>query len=288
MASDHARRPQAPALFAFLIALAPISGRAAGVGCPSAMVPVSGGVLQGDGEAMRIGSFCMDRTEVTVDAYASCVEVGACKATDLECGNAATWGKRGYGSHPLNCVTWDEAETFCREHGKRLPSEEEWEWAARGGRRALTYPWGDEPPADRACWDGEGNSKGTGERKSTCAVGAYPRSKSADGIQDLAGNVREWTSTAHERFRVLRGGSWGDSLPDFLSTTFRGWNAPDERMELLGFRCAAPVGALARRPTRRTHTARATTDEAGVMIFSAPIDIGSAAGGGARGRRGSR
>ncbi len=254
--------------------------------CPSGMVAVSGGVLDRDGGETRIGSFCMDRTEVTVDAYASCVEVGACNGADLHCGNAATFGKKGQGAHPVNCVTWDEADTFCREHGKRLPTEQEWEWAARGGKRGSTYPWGEEPPADRVCWDGEGNSAGAGERKTTCTVGANPRGKSPDGVQDLAGNVREWTSTPHERFKVLRGGSWGDSLPEFLSATFRGWNAPDERMELLGFRCVAELGAVARRPTRRTETARATTDDAGVMIFNAPIEVGTKAP--KRGRRGAK
>ncbi|HET8540112.1 MAG TPA: SUMF1/EgtB/PvdO family nonheme iron enzyme [Anaeromyxobacter sp.] len=288
MASERARRSHLPKIAAFLAALslAPAPARAAGGGCPSGMIQVAGGVLERDGEPVRVRSFCMDRTEVTVDAYASCVELAACSATDLECGNAATWNRKGHGAHPINCVTWDEAESFCREHGKRLPTEEEWEWAARGGRRALTFPWGEEPPADRACWDGEGNSKGAGERKATCTVGSSPRSRSADGIQDLAGNVREWTSTSQERFRVLRGGSWGDSLPEFLSTSFRGWNAPDERMELLGFRCASPIGAVARRPARRTQTARATTDEAGVMVFSAPIEVGKPA---SRGKRsGSR
>ncbi len=269
---------------AVLALIAPIGARAGG-GCPAGMIAVKGGVLEAAGETVRIASFCMDRTEVTVDAYASCVEVGACNGADLECGSAATWGKKGKGSHPINCVTWDEATTFCREHGKRLPSEEEWEWAARGGRRALTYPWGDAPPADRVCWDGEGNSSGAGERKATCTVGAHPRGKSADGIQDLAGNVREWTSTAHERFKVLRGGSWGDSLPEFLSSSFRGWNAPDERMELLGFRCIAEIGAVARKPTRHTDTARATTDDAGVMIFNAPIEVGTKST--KRSRRGS-
>lgn len=286
MASQRPRRPRLKEIAALsaALALAPLPAAAAASGCPAGMVPVGGGVLEREGEALRVRPFCMDRTEVTVDAYASCVEVGACRAGDLECGNAATWGKRGHGSHPVNCVTWDEAETFCREHGKRLPTEEEWEWAARGGRRGLTFPWGEEAPGDRACWDGEGNSKGAGERKTTCAAGSSPRSRSADGIQDLAGNVREWTSSAHERFRVLRGGSWGDSLPEFLSASFRGWNAPDERMELLGFRCAAPVGAIARRPAPRTTTARATTDEAGVLIFSAPIELD----GTPRTRRGAR
>jgi len=274
MAAILARRLRLPALAALALGLGPLSARAAASGCPAGMIRVNGGVLEHDGAEERLRSFCVDRTEVTVDAYAGCVEAGACQAEGLECGQAATWGKKGLGSHPVNCVTWDEAETFCRAHGKRLPSEQEWEWAARGGRRALTYPWGDEPPADRACWDGAGNAEGMGERKSTCAAGASPRSRSADGIQDLAGNVREWTSTAQERFRVLRGGSWGDSLPQFLSASFRGWNAPDERMELLGFRCAAPIGAVARRPARRPPPARATTDEAGVMIFSAPIELG--------------
>ncbi len=271
----HTLRSRALAVFA--LCAAPLGALAAGTICSPGMVAVNGGVLEREGEAMRIGSFCMDRTEVTVDAYASCVELGACSATDLECGNAATWGKKGQGQHPVNCVTWDEAENFCREHGKRLPTEEEWEWAARGGRRGLKYPWGEDAPADRACWDGEGNALGAGERKATCTVAANPRGKSADGIQDLAGNVREWTSTAHDRFRVLRGGSWGDSLPEFLSSTFRGWNAPDERRELLGFRCVTELGAFAHRPARRTQTARATTDDAGVMIFNAPIEVGTKA-----------
>ncbi len=267
--------PRAPTLAVLSVFLAPVGARAGGTGCPAGMVAVTGGTLERHGDGTRVGSFCMDRTEVTVDAYAACAEAGACSAADLECGNAATWGKKGRGQHPINCVTWDEADTFCREHGKRLPSEEEWEWAARGGRRGLTYPWGEEAPADRACWDGEGNALGAGERKATCAVGSNPRGKSPDGIQDLAGNVREWTSTPHERFKVLRGGSWGDSLPEFLSSTFRGWNAPDERMELLGFRCVSEIGAVAHKPARHTETARATTDDAGVMIFNMPIEVGT-------------
>jgi formylglycine-generating enzyme required for sulfatase activity len=243
--------------------------------CPAGMVLVEGGTLKARGaDGFRVPSFCLDRTEVTVDAYATCVEIGACDASGLVCGAAATWGKKGHGSHPVNCVTWAEAETFCREHGLRLPAEEEWEWAARGGSRALTFPWGHTPPANRVCWDGNGNSKGKGERKGTCPVASHPRSRSPAGVEDLAGNVREWTSSEHERFRVLRGGSWGDTRPDFLSSSFRGWNAPDERMELLGFRCAAPLGTVAREPSPPPEAARASTDDAGVMIFSEPIELG--------------
>lgn len=232
--------------------------RARQAACPTGMVEVTGGTLEEPGRARaKVRSFCIDRTEVTVDAYAKCVSVDACKAEELQCGNAATWGKKGLGSHPINCITWDEAETYCTEHGKRLPTEQEWEWAARGGARARTYPWGEEPPVDRACWDGDGNRSGKGLRKETCAVGSHPRSRSVDGVDDLAGNVREWTSTEHDRHRILRGGSWGDSLPEFLAGDFRGWNAPDERIELTGFRCAAPIGAVAKRPVKKPTTPKA-------------------------------
>jgi formylglycine-generating enzyme required for sulfatase activity len=241
------------------------------------MVEVKGGTLAVPGRTRaRIAAFCLDRTEVTVDAWAGCVQAGACGADELQCGNAATWGKKGLGAHPVNCVTWAEADAFCRDHGKRLPTEHEWEWAARGGARARAYPWGDAQPGDRACWDGDGNAAGKGLRKATCAVGSHPRSRSADGLDDLAGNVREWTSTQHDRHRVLRGGSWGDSLAEFLTVDFRGWNAPDERIELTGFRCAAPIGAVARRPVRKapTRTPAAVMDDTGVLVFDAPMDLG--------------
>jgi formylglycine-generating enzyme required for sulfatase activity len=236
--------------------------------CPVGMRRVAGGSYRmAGGESTSVGSFCMDVTEVTVAAYARCVDAGACHAEDLDCGNAATWRKAGTQQHPVNCVSWFEADAFCRAHGKRLPSEREWEWAARGGRRATSYPWGEAPPASRACWDGDGNSAGKGDRTGTCRVATHPRSASADGLQDLAGNVREWTSTEEGRFRVLRGGSWGDSLPEFLSAGFRGWNAPDERMELIGFRCAAAVGAQTYLPRRRVAKARAVLRDDGVLVM---------------------
>lgn len=245
--------------------------------CPAGMIAVEGGVLQApERPRATVRTFCIDKTEVTVDAWASCVAAGACAAAELQCGNAATWGKKGLGNHPINCVTWEEADTFCREHGKRLPTEFEWEWAARGGDRALPFPWGDDAPGSRVCWDGDGNSEGAGKRKATCPVGSHPKSRSADGVEDLAGNVREWTSTEHDRHRVIRGGSWGDSMPGFLAVDFRGWNAPDERIELTGFRCAAPLGAIARRPVKKAaprQGVRATVDDTGVMVFDDPMNL---------------
>jgi formylglycine-generating enzyme required for sulfatase activity len=212
--------------------------------CPAGMVRFSPGAFRAeDGRDAAVPAFCLDVTEVTVGAWAACVAAGACSAERLACGSAATWGREGGEALPINCVDWNEADAFCRAHGKRLPTEDEWEWAARGGARARIFAWGAEPPADRACWDGEGNSEGKGRRFSPCPVGAHPAARSADGLDDLGGNVREWTSTAEGRFRVLRGGSWGDSLPEFLSAGFRGWNAPDERFELTGLRCAAEPDA---------------------------------------------
>jgi formylglycine-generating enzyme required for sulfatase activity len=212
----------------------------------------------GDGSAtVTARPFCLDATEVTASAYAACVRAGACSATDLACSRSATYGNPERASHPMNCVSWIEADAYCRQAQRRLPTEAEWEWAARGGARARRYPWGDAAPANQACWDGKGNALGKGGRKETCPVGSHPDGDSADGISDLAGNVREWTSSKDGRFRVVRGGSWGDSLPDFVAVAFRGMNAPDERFELTGFRCAAdpasttaPLVARARAPSR--------------------------------------
>jgi len=226
--------------------------------CPEGMRRFAGGTfLLADGSAtVSAGPFCLDAVEVTATGYAACVRAGGCKDADLACSRAATWGDPERATHPINCVSWLEADAFCRFARKRLPTEGEWEWAARGGPRATPFPWGSSPPAARACWDGKGNALGKGGRKETCPVGAHPDGDSPEGLSDLAGNVREWTSSTDGRFKVVRGGSWGDSLPDFLAVSFRGMNAPDERFELTGFRCAAEPRAgapevLARAPGAR-------------------------------------
>jgi formylglycine-generating enzyme required for sulfatase activity len=261
----------APALAALLLASSAAAAPAAET-CPPGMKRVPGGYYElAHGEDANVDSFCLDVTEVTVSAYARCVDAGACKAEKLDCGSAATWVKKGAAAHPVNCVDWFEADAFCKAHGKRLPTEEEWEWAARGGRRALTFPWGADAPSNRACWDGDGNTKGKGERKETCPVGTHRRARSPDGLEDLAGNVREWTATELEEYRVLRGGSWGDSLPEFLSSGFRGWNAPDDRMELIGFRCAAELGARTRVPKKEIVKPQAVMQDDGVLVM--PYEI---------------
>jgi hypothetical protein len=234
------------ALALWLALLAPALARAQ-AGCPEGMRPLPGGRFTlADGSAVaEVGALCLDEVEVTAGAYAACVERGACEETGLRCGKAATYGARAKADHPVNCVTWHDADRYCRAQGRRLPTEAEWEWAARGRLKALTYPWGSAPPAERACWDGSGSTLGKGGRNETCATGAFPAGDSPDGLHDLGGNVREWTSSKVGRDRVVRGGSWGDSLPSFLAAGFRGMNASDERFEITGFRCAATPGVLA-------------------------------------------
>lgn len=235
--------------------LVPGAARASDGTCPAGMRYFGGGTfVLADGSATVTATpFCLDATEVTAASYSACVRSGGCQGTELACSRAATYGNLERATHPINCVSWYEADTFCREAQKRLPTEAEWEWAARGGARASPFPWGAGAPGARACWDGKGNVLGKGGRKEPCPVASHPEGDSPDGLSDLAGNVREWTSSTSGRFRVVRGGSWGDSLPEFLAVAFRGMNAPDERFELTGFRCAAeplaqPATSFARAP----------------------------------------
>jgi len=220
--------------------------------CPAGMRWIEGGrFVRNDRVVVTVAPFCLDATEVTAAAYADCVDNGTCSAEGLDCSPRATYGVRERARHPVNCVTWFDADAFCRDLGKRLPSEEEWEWAARGRDRGTAFPWGDLPPGDRACWDGEGNALGRGERAGTCPVASFPAGDSPGGVSDLAGGVREWTASAEGKSRIVRGGSWGDTEPAFLSSSFRGMNGPEDRLELTGFRCATPPGAKVVDPAAR-------------------------------------
>ena len=127
-------------------------------GCPDDMValPVGSFTMSASDKQTTVGAFCIDRTEVTVAAYFACVRTGACTAakemasvtTHLPQLEREMWAAtcnapiKDRGLHPMNCVNWHQADAFCRAQHKRLPTEEEWEWAARGGPANNRFPWG--------------------------------------------------------------------------------------------------------------------------------------------------
>jgi len=194
------------------------------------------------GDSVTVAAFCLDLTEVTVMAYAACATSGSCSSdgvgTQLWNGQdlgkgACNWGVSGRENHPINCTDWGQAATYCRAQGKRLPTEEEWEWAARGGDEARTYPWGSAEPDFQPCWSG------VSKRTATCAVGSSPDGNARWGLQDMAGNVWEWTSSKYgATARVYRGGGWYYVSPGVLRAASRSWGAPSLRGGSIGFRCA--------------------------------------------------
>ena len=158
------------------------------------------------------------------------------------------WQKPDRDRHPVNCVDWKHAGEYCAFAGKRLPTEEEWEFAARGadGRK---YPWGPAAPAAQLCWNGEGSDVGKGNRQGTCPVASYPSGASPFGAYDMAGNVWEWTADAYcpygrkgcgDERRVIRGGAWNNLVPQYVRAQDRATEAAESRPENVGFRCAKP------------------------------------------------
>ena len=189
--------------------------------------------------AVVIARFELDRTEVTMDAYRVCVDAGSCeppKGDNPFC-NAKLENR---GKHPVNCVDYRNADAYCAFVKKRLPSEREWEYAARGGPEQRTFSWGEElPDTKRACYMHQGGS---------CEVGSY--APGAFGLYDMSGNVWEWTSSwfanypdepAVGLFKVYRGGSWSRRFPKWLHNELRNRYRTDEQSASLGVRCARSV-----------------------------------------------
>lgn len=183
-----------------------------------------------------VGDFWLDKTEVTVAAYRACVERGACslpKPDDPFC----TWEMRDHDEHPINCVSWPEAQAYCAFAGKRLPTEAEWELAGSGGAENRRFSWGDnDPTTSIACFSHPGG---------TCKVASFPAG--AYGLFDMSGNVWEWTASPFAVFpaepsegprRVFKGGSWSRRWPKWLRVKNRSHWEPEKRNSWLGFRCA--------------------------------------------------
>jgi formylglycine-generating enzyme required for sulfatase activity len=210
-------------------------------------------------------AFTIDRTEVTREDYARCVGARRCRPAPAD--RTADAGA-GDARQPMANVTWADAQAFCRFAGGRLPSEAEWEKAARGtdGRE---YPWGSEPLCDHGNWgnyDGEGPCAGRNPGHPV-AVGKYPEGASPYGVLDLGGNVWEWVAdrydddaslvapepqprrarrpstraappAGHGERRIVRGGSCCSFFVGPRAANRNAWAAEHRDFDL-GFRCAA-------------------------------------------------
>lgn len=268
------------------LAVAPTGGRNTSA-CPAGMVRVEaatfrmgsppGGETPSDEmpqHDVRLDAFCLDATEVTVADYSRCRSCQRAASTveleGLTPNGRAFWSEfcnRDTSSdHPINCVDWAQADAFCRDAGKRLPSEAEWEFAARGSD-GRAYPWGNAPPSaetTNAC--GAECSRALTARLEKAGKGAWPRlyedddqavstspvgqrraGASALGVLDLAGNVWEWTSSHYcpydragcgDSRRVLRGGGWDTVESQYVRAAHRRPSAPTARGWSIGFRCA--------------------------------------------------
>ncbi len=265
--------------------------------CPATMAQIPGGpmfmgardlVPYADAlppHRVQVSAFCIDRTEVTTADYQACVDKGICERAldhvswpDLKDAQKKKYSgfcnasKADRGKHPINCVAWAMADNYCKQMGHRLPTEAEWEYAARGSSQRK-YPWGDDPPSakflnacgkecaawkrtqkdpDRTMFDEDDGFLGT------APVGSFPAGASAHGVLDLAGNVWEWTADWYEPYsetdsnnppsdpkgaargekRVLRGGDYLGSEPDWSRPSYRWKTVPDTYNHAIGFRCA--------------------------------------------------
>jgi formylglycine-generating enzyme required for sulfatase activity len=200
-------------------------------GAPMALIPAGEFLYGADKQRRSLPAFYMDLYEVSTRLYAAFRHATGRAAPSL-------WDEASPvsdGDRPVIGVTWYDAEAYCRYYGKRLPTEQEWEKAARGtdGR---TYPWGNEEPTSRhanygKCCEWKGYA-------TLATVESYEAGKSPYGLYHMAGNVWEWTSSDYdEKQKVLRGGSWS-SYASLLESSYRNWWTPGYWFRYLGFRCA--------------------------------------------------
>ena len=212
---------------------------------------------------VALDGFWMDQTEVTNGQYAQCVAAGAC---DPPGGNSSYaydsyYGNSAYDDYPVVNVSWYSATAYCEWVGGRLPTEAEWEYAARGPEGNV-YPWGDTFDGTRLnycdanCGFGWSDDTCDDGYAGTAPVGTYPSGASWVGALDMSGNVWEWVADWYAHYpseqrenpagpvsgdrRVLRGGSWHFAR-GLARGTYRDWEFPGRFADHFGLRCVSPV-----------------------------------------------
>jgi formylglycine-generating enzyme required for sulfatase activity len=199
---------------------------------------------------VTLSAYSIDKYEVTNARYKACVDAGGCTAPGSvnSYTRSAYYGTSTYADYPVMHVTWHQASAFCAWAGKQLPTEAEWEKAARGSNDTRKYPWGDSAPD---CTKANYNWC-VGD---TSRVGSYPSGASPYGVMDMSGNVVEWVNDwysesyysvspsvnpqgpAASDYRVLRGGAWGLDGNVVRSASRFFYNYPADWIFINGFRC---------------------------------------------------
>jgi sulfatase modifying factor 1 len=189
---------------------------------------------------VKLDAYELDTHEVTNEKYRDFVRATGHRVPYHWAGGEIPRGEEQF---PIFNVDWDDAASYCRWAGKRLPTEAEWERAARGGQEGMSYPWGDAADPKQARY----------RQPRPGPVGAFP--PNAFGLYDMAGGVSEWCADwfdhdyygespaenprgpAQGMYKIIRGGAWSDEAAR-ITVFFRNWVRPNQRTPNVGFRCA--------------------------------------------------